>query len=484
MGNSKQKISVNPDSLIAAAAILKEAESNINSALAAVNTIGVSAIVAPGTSASGKMASIQSTAAAILSMEKPLFSNLISILQSNGEILKEADKINSGPSVNIADNERQKGEAHLKELEEQRRKRQNNYNSSSGSVSTYSSSSQSVNNSAPSDLATGVIGLPAMVVKPTESDVKTPIQPTVDIRTESYQKLENLLKNGTITSETTALYDTLKTLGMGDEADSLLKKYGYEASKDANGNTIISKIKSEPAKDNSGKVPNTSDADKKNNDSDKEVVAPEVKPSDDSKSKNSGKTSYNTVTRKEYSSPNRKYTTDETNTTQTTDPSPNSSDKNTPIVDNSGKKLPKDNKPNGKVITIDDDFPDSTKKSNGVGAAIPIGLGAIAAGAATVAGVRYVKNRHEDQEEYNEEYDDENNELDNNGKYVDSAEYSNSEDYTSDNYLGPAGSTYTDVSGTENDYVDPEELEMDSDNSDNSDFSSDKVLEQLNFDGQ
>lgn len=384
----------------------------------------------------------------------------------------------------LAENERQKGEAHLKELEEERKKRYNKPSTSGSNYSSYSTNTQSVTNSAPSNLATGIIGLPAMVITPNENEVKTRIQPTVDIRTESYQKLENLLKNGTITSETTALYDTLKTLGMGDEADSLLKKYGYVASKDANGNTIISKIKSGSTENDSTKVPSGSNTDKKNNDSDGEVVAPEAKPSDNNKKENSNKTSYTTVTRKEYASSNRKYTSGDGSTTQVTDSTPNTTDKNTSIIDNSGKELPKHNKPNGKVITIDDNVPNVTKKSNGIGAAIPIGLGAIAAGAAATAGVRYVKKRHDNQEEYDEEYDDENNALDdNNNQYVDSAEYNSGDDYTSDDYLGPAGSTYTDVNAndTEDNYVDPEELETDSDDSD---FSNDKVLEQLNFDGQ
>ena len=383
----------------------------------------------------------------------------------------------------LAENERQKGEAHLKEMEEERKKWYDKPSTSGSNYSSYSTNTQSVTSSAPSNLATGIIGLPAMVITPNENEVKTRIQPTVDIRTESYQKFENLLKNGTITSETTALYDTLKTLGMGDEADSLLKKYGYVASKDANGNTIISKIKSGSTKNDSTKVPSGSNTDKKNNDSDGEVVAPEVKPSDNNKNGNSNKTSYTTVTRKEYASPNRKSSGDGS-TTQVTDSTPNTTDKNTSIIDNSGKELPKHNKTNGKVITIDDDVPNVTKKSNGIGAAIPIGLGAIAAGAAATAGVRYVKNRHDNQEEYDEEYDDENNALDdNNNQYVDSAEYNSGDDYTSDDYLGPAGSTYTDVNAndTEDNYVDPEELETDSDDSD---FSNDKVLEQLNFDGQ
>ncbi len=380
----------------------------------------------------------------------------------------------------IAETERQKALA----LAEENRRRKQQSKGNNNTSSSYSTNTQSVTNSAPSNLATGIIGLPSMVITPNENEVKTRIQPTVDVRTESYQKLGNLLKNGTITSETTALYDTLKTLGMGDEADSLLKKYGYEASKDANGNTIISKIKSGSTENDSTKVPSGSNTDKKNNDSDGEVVAPEAKPSDNNKKENSNKTSYTTVTRKEYASSNRKYTSGDGSTTQVTDSTPNTTDKNTSIIDNSGKELPKHNKPNGKVITIDDDVPNVTKKSNGIGAAIPIGLGAIAAGAAATAGVRYVKKRHDNQEEYDEEYDDENNALDdNNNQYVDSAEYNSGDDYTSDDYLGPAGSTYTDVNAndTEDNYVDPEELETDSDDSD---FSNDKVLEQLNFDGQ
>lgn len=384
----------------------------------------------------------------------------------------------------LAENERQKGEAHLKELEEERKKRYNKPSTSGSNYSSYSTNTQSVTSSAPSNLATGIIGLPAMVITPNEKDVNTPIQPTVDVRTESYQKLENLLKNGTITSETTALYDTLKTLGKGDEADSLLKKYGYVASKDANGNTVISKIKSETTKTDSSKIPNNSNTDKKNSDSDTEVVASEVKPTDNKKENNSNKNSYTTVNRKEYSSGNRKDISGNNNasTTQNTETKPGTSNATNAIKDNSNKVLDRKDKTN--VINITDDSTSNSKKSGGMGAAVPIGLGAIAAGAAAVAGVRYVKNRHDNQEEYDEEYDDEDNKLeDSNDQYVDSAQYSNENDYTSDDYLGPAGSTYTDVNSNdiEDNYVDPEELEADSDDSD---FSNDKVLEQLNFDGQ
>ena len=492
MGN---KLSVNPDALIAAAAILKEAESNINSALGSINNIGVSAIIAPGTSASGKMTAIKTKTSDILSSEITLLSDLSEILKSNGETLKEANNVDSGVPIGaeLAENERQKGEAHLKELEDQRKKKQSNYNSTGGGISSYSSSSQTANNSAPSNLASGIIGLPAMIINPSEREVNTPIQTTIDVRTESYQKLESLLKKGSITSETTALYDTLKTLGKGDEADSLLKKYGYVAGKDANGNTVISKIKSETTKTDSTKVPSNSDTDKKDNDSDNdkkntdsddEVVAPEVKPADNNQANDSSKNSYTTVDRKEYSSGNRKDISGNTDasTTQNTETKPETSNDTNTIKDNSNKVLDSKNKTN--VINITDDSTSDSKKSSGMGAAVPIGLGAIAAGAAAVAGVRYVKNRHEGQEEYDEDYDDEDNKLDDgNNQYVDSAQYSNENDYTSDDYLGPAGSTYTDVDNNdvEDNYVDPEELETDSDDSD---FSNDKVLEQLNFDGQ
>lgn len=486
MGNSKQKISVNPDALVAAAAILKEAETKVNSALNSINNIGVSAIIAPGTSASGKMNAIKTNAAEVLGMEIPLLSDISERLNSNAKVLKEFDKVDSTVPIGaeLAENERQKGEAHLKEMEEERNKRYNKPSTSGSNYSSYSTNTQSVTSSAPSNLATGIIGLPAMVITPNENEVKTRIQPTIDIRTESYQKLENLLKNGTITSETTALYDTLKTLGMGDEADSLLKKYGYVASKDANGNTIISKIKSGSTENDSTKVPSGSDTDKKNNDSDTEVVASEVKPTDNKKENNSNKNSYTTVNRKEYSSGNRKDISGNNNasTTQNTETKPGTSNATNTIKDNSNKVLDRKDKTN--VINITDDSTSNSKKSGGMGAAVPIGLGAIAAGAAAVAGVRYVKNRHDNQEEYDEEYDDEDNKLeDSNDQYVDSAQYSNENDYTSDDYLGPAGSTYTDVNSNdiEDNYVDPEELEADSDDSD---FSNDKVLEQLNFDGQ
>ncbi len=470
MDTDKQKVAVDTSSLKSAAELLEKAQSAVNGAFRALDGVDISVLFAPGTNCTLPMTMVKETSLKCSSAEEALLTSIASILVGNASILDQFDQLtNNIPSTT--------GLAHSGALGKAKKKVSGG---STGGFSSYSSNNQNID----SNLETGVIGLPAATIAPNEKDVNTPIQPTVDVRTESYQKLENLLKNGTITSETTALYDTLKTLGKGDEADSLLKKYGYVASKDANGNTVISKIKSETTKTDSTKVPNNSNTDKKNNDSDTEVVASEVKPTDNKQENNSNKNSYTTVNRKEYSSGNRKDISSNNNvsTTQNTETKPETSNATNTIKDNSNKVLDRKDKTN--VINITDDSTSNSKKSGGMGAAVPIGLGAIAAGAAAVAGVRYVKNRHDNQEEYDEEYDDEDNKLeDSNDQYVDSAQYSNENDYTSDDYLGPAGSTYTDVNSNdiEDNYVDPEELEADSDDSD---FSNDKVLEQLNFDGQ
>ncbi len=79
-----------------------------------------------------------------------------------------------------------------------------------------------------------------------------------------------------------------------------------------------------------------------------------------------------------------------------------------------------------------------TKSKSGPNIAIPIGLGIGAAGAATVAGIRYAKNRKQT-EDIDESYDDEDNNTD---------DYTSEEDdseYMKDDYLGPAGSMYTET---------------------------------------
>lgn len=140
-------------------------------------------------------------------------------------------------------------------------------------------------------------------------------------------------------------------------------------------------------------------------------------------------------------------------------------------LEDDSNELPKTN---NKVTTIDTDTEiEETKKSSGLGKVVPLGLGTIATGAAAVAGVRYLKNRNDSEEDYDED-----------SEYVDSAEYATDDD---DEYLGPAGSVYTDVSESsvddlytdnikEESYIDPEDFEED----DVDDFSNDSALEELN----
>lgn len=110
----------------------------------------------------------------------------------------------------------------------------------------------------------------------------------------------------------------------------------------------------------------------------------------------------------------------------------------------------------------------SSKKSSGLGAAVPIGLGIAATGAAAVAGVRYVKNKKLN-EDYDENYDDENNDVYEDEVPSDSA-------YMADDYLGPEGSSYTEVPD-DNEYTDTEALEEEAGVSD---FSEDAALNELN----
>lgn len=105
-------------------------------------------------------------------------------------------------------------------------------------------------------------------------------------------------------------------------------------------------------------------------------------------------------------------------------------------------------------ITGGEKDPSSKKGSSGFSTAIPIGLGVAAAGAAAVAGVRYVKNRKQN-EDIDETYDDENNNLEDENEY---GEIPSDSAYMRDDYLGPEGSSYTEIPD-ENSYTDTEELE-------------------------
>lgn len=479
----KNKISVNFSEIMSASKSLKDAEKYISSAKSKIGSANVHSLSGAGMASAGIMNNIKSNVTTIFGRESSLLSNLSRDLKNNANQLSSVDKkTNKIKHSELAEHEKKKGQKSLKTQK------------SGGNTQSKKQKKKKKKSKKVASLVAKIDAVPA-----TETiaalTVNTLVQPTTDIRVDSYNKLEEILKSGNITSEAGALYDTLKIFGMGNEADSLLEKYGYKVSKDENGNTVISKIEKEveiPINNedsNKSDSNQSSDVPKTDEKTDSEVVATEVDNSNSTTNTNNSSAtteqqkneSYSNVRRTSYSSGNTN--SDSNNTSSTTVDSNNNSSGtiNEPasIVDNSNKVIEK--KPSTNVVSIKDDTTTSTKKSNGMGAAIPIGLGAIATGAAAVAGVRYVKNRHDNQEEYDEDYDDEDNQLDdNNSEYVDSAEYNNESDYNDDDYLGPAGSSYTDVDSNDNNnddnYVDPEELEMDTDD----DFSDDAVLEQLN----
>ena len=142
--------------------------------------------------------------------------------------------------------------------------------------------------------------------------------------------------------------------------------------------------------------------------------------------------------------------------------------------------------PTKRVKTLEDDSTTSSSKSSGksgLSAAVPLGLGVVATGAAAVAGARYIKHRKDSSYE-DENYDDENNNLDEGNDYSYTDNSSNYDDsYMSDDYLGPAGSSYTDTNLDETSddsdnvsdgYIDSDEYEDDSNDED------DLVLKDLN----
>lgn len=343
--------------------------------------------------------------------------------------------------------------------------------------SSHSSGIASLYNSITSDDNTLVVGsgvvsmVPATKLVLDNDTTATVVSPVDDVRNEALQQLDTYLKKGDLGAALTS-YKLLKALGSDKEADEYLKKYGYKVM-EKDGDYIITKIEA-PNPSNSNTNINKNQTETPNN-SNNEVVAEEVaSPSNNVSNTNTNQRQNvvrtNNVNNNQQSATNNPSV--ESNATNSTSSTPNDGQ---PSINKTNDI--KTNKSN--VVTIKDDTPTSTKKSSGIGTAIPVGLGTIAVGAAAVAGVRYAKNKKKDQEDYDENYDDENNDLDNDNEYVDSAQYNNDNDYTADDYLGPAGSNYTDVDSDsiEDDYVDPEELEPDEDE----DLSSDIVLDQLNL---
>lgn len=343
--------------------------------------------------------------------------------------------------------------------------------------SSHSSGIASLYNSITSDDNTLVVGsgvvsmVPATKLVLDNDTTATVVSPVDDVRNEALQQLDTYLKKGDLGAALTS-YKLLKALGSDKEADEYLKKYGYKVM-EKDGDYIITKIE-----DTNPNISNTNinkNQTETPNNSNNEVVAEEVaSPSNNVSNTNTNQRQNvvrtNNVNNNQQSATNNPSV--ESNATNSTSSTPNDGQ---PSINKTNDI--KTNKSN--IVTIKDDTPTSTKKSSGIGTAIPVGLGTIAVGAAAVAGVRYAKNKKKDQEDYDENYDDENNDLDNDNEYVDSAQYNNDNDYTADDYLGPAGSNYTDVDSDsiEDDYVDPEELEPDEDE----DLSSDIVLDQLNL---
>lgn len=224
-----------------------------------------------------------------------------------------------------------------------------------------------------------------------------------------------------------------------------------------------------------------------------EVVAEEEPASDtsDTSTSSSNNENYNGDTSYEESSNNEAESTSSTDSESTENDTSNGATLGTEEDDSELDDTTTEKKAS-KVVTIDDDSDtdvseSSSGKSSGLGVAVPLGLGAIGTGAAAVAGVRYVKNRHDNSEEYQDDYDDTSmDDFGEESQYVDSAQYE-SDDLYDDQYSGPAGSTYQDVDATVTDnfndqsnsrirYVDPEELESDN-------FKEpDEVLNELNSD--
>ena len=309
------------------------------------------------------------------------------------------------------------------------------------------------------------------------------LRPTVDLRTQELKNFEKYLQSGNLSSAVKS-YKTLKVFGFEGQAQELLTKYGYKV-EEKNGEYIISKITEEttPLNDANNNQNSNTDGDvvaevtpdtetqetpkqdtvvTDNNEQNNQTV---VTPTNNNNNNGGNNTSYNnTQTVVENTS------TDVSSSESITQPETETTTEPTTNVDDTTKDTIKEETKTNVVNITDDSKTTTTKKSSGLGAAVPIGLGTIAAGTAAVAGVRYVKNRHDNQEEYDENYDDENNDLDSSNEYVDTAQYDSESSYMDDDYLGPINNSVD----SEDSYVDPEELE------DIDSFSEDSVLEDLN----
>ena len=447
-----------------AAELLADAEGFVESAKSNINDMNVKSMSVPGMSAAGIMANIKDSLIGILSKESGLLTDLSDDISSNAKALAKWDDSNNTLKTISSSGTGKKGKT-----------------TTTGKVKVFDLKTKSIENNSRLVDNTAVTSLVTnMVINPTID-----LKPTVDIRTQELQNLENYLKNGDLASAAKS-YEFLKTMGMESGASTLLAKYGYKV-EEKDGEYAISKITddtinnennstdgdvvadvtSDTESDTSSTTDNVETNQENNSEQNNTVVNNTTNNnSNDSNNNGGNNTNYNNnqaAVENTSTEVNNQETTSqvETDTNDTID--------STTVIDDSNSSKT-DTKTNVVSITDDTETTSTTKKSSGLGAAVPIGLGTIATGAAAVAGVRYVKNRHNTQEEYDENYDDENNDLNEDGEYVDAAQYDDGSSYMDDDYLGPV----EDSVSTEEEYVDPEDLE------DIESFSEDSVLEDLN----
>ena len=466
---SDKKLNVNISDIKSASKALDSAQSEILKAKNAINNMGIQAISGSGMAPAGIMVNIKDNVLSILSSESSLLADLSYRLNHNANVLLQAESATNNVDTSNATNIRNSGTG--------------SSFSRNAVVETVASATGVSNISRPVFEGTGenfVVRPVSSTLTPVVVPVNTEntgaiVEPLNDTIEEATEQLNRALKDGDLKAAMVS-YKLLKSLGFERQARATLKRNGYKITT-VNGEEVIVRINESGSTTNTTPSTNTGTTSQNptepTNNPSNEVVAEEVHPTTNVSNNTNTSTSQrqNVVhTNNTNTQPAPENNASTSNTTPTTStPSTTTTTKPTSI---------KPNKTN--VVNITDDVTTTTKKSSGVGTVVGVGLGTIAAGAAAVAGVRYVKNRNNNKDEYDDEnYDDENNNLDDGNEYVDSAQYSNGSNYMDDDYLGPAGSNYTDVDNdnTENDYVDPEDLE----NSRNDNLSSDMVLDQLNL---
>ena len=281
-------------------------------------------------------------------------------------------------------------------------------------------------------------------------------QEVSNINKASSDEIENITENG-LASET----NTGKDFAKAANDQPTVVEVDDSALQSANDNktdaaSSLSDNQSNYANDLSQKeqeITNISNTPPAADNNESEAAAPSVDNStQQNNSQPSNNTSENVVTNS--SNSNETYTQSSSepdysnyndNTVETSDSGIEESDVvETPAVpDDTEEETMIPSNPNDEVEESDVDSTASeiiepTKTKKGPNVAIPIGLGVAAAGAATVAGIRYAKNRKQN-EDVDETYDDEDNNVD------DYESGSDDSEYMKDDYLGPAGSMYTET---------------------------------------